>query len=230
MMERFFDIGIIDNRDDLVSELLVHSILNQIVHNPFAEFGKMRFNHEDGWNRLPNLDNALKNLTGRKNANSEFGTRHPHYFWASVNKDKVHNAIALKIDSALIINSEYNLLFEYVKKLSFILPQLSYASINPVMRLGDYYFEHNLELVPSDCVRLHVGWWHLMPPKTYLEDYTREEMLNIPAYKIKEHENGVIEMQVWENPFEYDKPENIEQLRKVVNYMRSVHKDLKGKV
>ncbi len=229
-MKKILEIAIIDKRDELTDQKLVSSIIEKILKNPFIGFEEMGLNYKEEYERL-DPEKALKNLLKRLSANVKFKTRSPFNMIASINKDKIHNTIIIKTDDPNNLDHNCDSYKTYASELAGLLPELIYANINPTgVNSGDFYYENDIELVPSNCVRLHVGWWHLLPPKSYLVDYTREEMLNIPAYKVKEHENGVIEMQVWENPFEYDKPENIEQLKKVVNYMRSVHKKLKGKI
>ena len=227
-MDKTFNIGIADKRDEFKNEQLLTSLIDLVINNPFTGFQKMKLNNSDEWEHKPDLTIALKNIARKKNTNIQFGTRVPHYMWSSIDKDNVKNTIAMELSEDYFSNNDYGQLFNHVLGISQLLPEFFYAKINPIVQISDFYWENKIERVPSDTVRLYASWWHLTPPSVYLKDYTREEMLNIPAYKVKEHENGNIEMQVWENPFEYEKPENIEQLKKVVDYMRLHHRELKN--
>jgi hypothetical protein len=138
-------------------------------------------------------------------------------FCVSRSNDK--NVIRMVIDHDNFINeggSEkiYNLFIT----LSRLMPGLCDAVCGPVM--SSYFYDKiDMTRVLAPHSGRYLYWIHILGPSEYAPKYLKEELLNAPAYRVEEWENDVVFMMCYENPFEYDLPENVERVRKISDYL-----------
>ncbi|MEM8637567.1 MAG: hypothetical protein AAGG51_01930 [Cyanobacteria bacterium P01_G01_bin.54] len=81
-----------------------------------------------------------------------------------------------------------------------------------------FYNENSLSRVPA-CFGGCLVWMHFVHPSGYSKYLTREDILGMPAQEIQEWENGVIQVQMFDHPFNYDAPENRQIIIEATKYL-----------
>ncbi|MEM8637568.1 MAG: hypothetical protein AAGG51_01935 [Cyanobacteria bacterium P01_G01_bin.54] len=87
---------------------------------------------------------------------------------------------------------------------------------------GDFYRENKIPWAPK-CFNGCLVWMHLVHPSNYSKYLTRDDILGMPAQEIQEWDNGIIQVQIFDHPFNYDAPENRQIIIEASNYLRDRH-------
>ncbi|MEM8637576.1 MAG: hypothetical protein AAGG51_01975 [Cyanobacteria bacterium P01_G01_bin.54] len=114
---------------------------------------------------------------------------------------------------------------DFVKEISDILINfhVGYISGEYGSELTDFYHKENVGRVPS-CFDDFLTWMHFLHPSCYTKYLTREDILGMPAQEVKEWENGIIQVQIFDHPFNYDTPENRQIIVEASEYLNERHR------
>lgn len=223
-MDRF-TISVIDKKSSLKDVKSVEAIVQMLINNPFASFEKMDFDYKNKWDKSPNKDQAVRAL--RKNISRvAFGTRTPYFYKASFDKNQVQNVITLDMDRSYIGAFGFQDFRKYILELIGLFDESNYAAIKTIPEVSDYYLKHDIPSVASDCFRLYPNWIQFLIPDVYAKDFDKKDLLNCPAYKISEHQDGILELQMFEDPFGYNTPEVANRIRETNHYLEQCLKPI----
>ena len=144
-------------------------------------------------------------------------------------KDEKHFSLMFSIDKKRILvsleinTSDHSInLMEIFRSFNQLMPSLiiGYCAMDGAYKLYD-----ELKLPwTQNCFNLSLGWSHLMSKSEYEEYYTKEVLLNAPAFKVEEREDESIFFQCYENPFEFEK--EVEQVKVISKYLNENENEL----
>jgi len=114
--------------------------------------------------------------------------------------------------------SDFHKLF---RELLPLFPDIRSASAFPGIKreeLRDFKTSLGIKEQLLPCVGYNLTWIHINSPGDYHGFYTKEVLLNAPAYHIEEWDNDVIFTQAFKDPFSLDDPEVQRQYAALHNY------------
>lgn len=115
--------------------------------------------------------------------------------------------------------SRYTPFYEYAKHWATRLPKVSSGYLYDANSdLVGLYRERNLEQPPS-CFTTHLRWVHFLGSAYYQLFLTKEDLLNTPAFSVEALTEDLVEVKMFDNPFESSKPENLDRLAMVTAYL-----------
>jgi hypothetical protein len=209
-----------------VSENRLTEILNHLLSEQFGPFKRMALDlYSPSQEYIPyNKQQFILNLV--KNDAHSYLLGEPGVIQLDSNlqadfkRSSGSNYTSLMIDRDDFIEIEgpkkiYDLFMSIVR----LMPAVSNANISAIMS-KIFYDQINMTRVLAPFGK-YLDWIHILSPSEYLPKFTKEELLNAPAYRVEEWDNDVVFMMCYENPFEYELPENVERVRKISDYLRS---------
>ncbi|MEM8637572.1 MAG: hypothetical protein AAGG51_01955 [Cyanobacteria bacterium P01_G01_bin.54] len=127
--------------------------------------------------------------------------------------------------SGVQVSQATNQAISFVSELSSILKNFNVASISGEFpsNLADFYNDNDIRWVPN-CFDNFLTWMHFLHPSYYTKYLTREDILKMPAQEIQEWENGIIQVQMFDHPFNYDAPENRQIIVEASEYLNERHR------
>ena len=114
---------------------------------------------------------------------------------------------------------QYQVFYNYILDIVNCIPPVSSAfTYDANADLSGLYDELNLDFAPA-CFKAHLKWQHLLGPAYYTLFFTKEDLLNMPTYKVEELENGLINIVNYENPFDWNAKENKDRVVELTAYL-----------
>jgi hypothetical protein len=203
----------------------VTEVLTKLEANPFVTFQEMDLNNAL---KLQPYDRkkALVTLKRGKEPSVELSAKEPFSFKGSINRGDWRNTVLLRMANSQLKKVELPILFNYLKEIAELFPKFLFAEIKPDMQIADYYNENDLEWLPA-CFGNFLNWYHLLSPLAYAPYYTREELLAVPAHRVRELDNGWIEIISYADPLSYDQPQTRERIIEMTGYLNAHRLDRK---
>ncbi|NME72906.1 hypothetical protein [Flammeovirga aprica] len=149
---------------------------------------------------------------------------------------KVQFGIAFKLEEQFLKGNKANKFVDMVKgKLSAVSYPISFsASVeyeekeDPDYGTSIYSFERKYKIPKTGLSYGTVYWQYLTGQLKFQDDYTIEMLENAPAFKkrhLQKRIDGqpyhIFDYQIYDNPFEKTKEENLEMMRKFFGYIRA---------
>ena len=195
-------------------------ILTKLEQNPFAPFEQMELDDE----QLPyDRQEALRVLGRGQSPSAEFLAKRPFSLTSRINRSPNINSLRLEPDTNYLAQLNPPVIINYSVQLADLLPNFGRCRIS-VSSLVSVPAVSSLPALP-DCFALAIGWYHLISSRSYELYYSQQDLLNAPAYKVQKLDNGWVEMYVYPNPLDYDKPENLQRLTETANYLNACRRD-----
>ncbi|MEM8637574.1 MAG: hypothetical protein AAGG51_01965 [Cyanobacteria bacterium P01_G01_bin.54] len=145
---------------------------------------------------------------------------------ASINSSRLYNTI--KIFARRQYCEDKNIqpqqAIEFIREISSILPNFHKGLISGEFKVCDFYNENDINWIIPNCFSSFLTWMHFLHPSYYTKYLTREDILGMPAQEIQEWENGIIQVQMFDHPFNYDAPENRQIIVEASEYLNERHR------
>lgn len=130
------------------------------------------------------------------------------------------NMISLKLDEQMLLGSTYQLFLDFMLEIASKLPNFRRLTGMAGYDYNELYEKYNLKLVKC-CGILKLSWVHVLDRSEYEGFISKADLLETPAFLVKELENDAILIQVYENPFEYENETSIAYMRNVTEHLRA---------
>ncbi|MEM8637570.1 MAG: hypothetical protein AAGG51_01945 [Cyanobacteria bacterium P01_G01_bin.54] len=144
---------------------------------------------------------------------------------ASINSSRLYNTI--KIFARRQYCEEKKIQpqqgIEFIREISSILLDFHMGTVSGEFKVCDFYNENDIDWAPK-CFNYYLTWMHFLHPSYYTKYLTREDILGMPAQEIQEWENGIIQVQMFDHPFNYDTPENRQIIVEASEYLNERHR------
>jgi hypothetical protein len=218
---------IIDGRNIAIDDKKMSFIVDKILTQPFGTYTKMSLETTDSNDSLVSFNESLfRSVFSDTTCLHAFAGGMP----GEISFDfKLKGSIHITSESRYIkflidrddfvkINGPekiYYMFLSIAKQFS----QLTNANLQ-VVESEKFYEKTEMRVIKGPHRSRYLDWIHILGPSAYSPAYTKEELLNAPAYRVEEWENDVVFMMCYEKPFEYDLPENIERVRAITDYLR----------
>lgn len=205
------------------NKTVIEHAINALNDNPFATIVEMDFDLNGKWESF-NKEKAIDTLAKKDRVVSFRDST--GFLDASISKHKLVNKLRLEV---LLEREQVKIetLLAFYQKLAEALPAFEKGDAVCDMPVREIYEKFDIEYAPP-CFTSQLGWAHIISPRGYSKYFTKEELLVIPdVFFVQEKTNGNILIQFYEHPFDYDKPGNIEKIKKAVRYLNQTRRDWK---
>lgn len=138
--------------------------------------------------------------------------------WTSA--EKANNFVLMVDHEDFLSSGEVDRFYGFVLAISKLFPKIS-EGVTRATAFDDeeYYSKHGLEHLDG-CFSGYVAWIHILGADDYtLHGYSKEDLLNAPAYKVEEWEEDTIFMMSYKDPFSWDEATTAERINKLNNYL-----------
>ena len=206
------------------SKEVIGKAIDCIVNNPFATIDTMDFQAKNKWAPF-NREKAIETLLKKDGFVSL--TDSEHHIDGSVSKNIRVNKVRIE---AMLEEKDATVdkLLTYFEKITSVLPEFEKGDAGCDLMIRSVYEKFDIESAPP-CFTSQLAWAHIISPRGYKDYFSKEELLAIPEVSlIKELEDDKILIMIYDYPFDYDKPENIEKIKKVTTYLNERRLDWKN--
>lgn len=193
-----------------------------MADNPFSPFDKMAFDLAEEWDEADPAK-AVEPLAGKPSFGVEFTTEEPHPLDGSISRQPSQCTIRLVPDEAYLGNGS-DLLLDLARQWVAALPAPSWGRILADEAVPAVYDQAGLPWLP-DCFAAFTGWLHVLPRRGYEKWFTRRDLLEAPAHKVTEHDDGTIYLQVYEDPLAYGDAAYRERIVELTTYLNERRQD-----
>lgn len=141
--------------------------------------------------------------------------------------EKSNNFVLLVDHEDFLSSGDVDRFYDFVREIAKLFTKIS-EGVTRAIAYDDeeYYDKHGLEHLDS-CFSSYVAWVHILGADQYtLDGYSKEDLLNAPAYKVEEWENDTIFMMSYKDPFSWDEEQTIEQIKRLNSYLLEKAEDI----
>jgi hypothetical protein len=207
-------------------------ILDLIFNNPFGGFKEMfityKDNDESEYDLVPFdesiVSDSVLNSSQCSIVLSSGGKYHDARLYVSFLKRNDFNSFSIVIDKEDFLEQDgLRKVEKYIRNIAPVFTRLDNASCSTT-KVNFIELWNKLKLdFPLLCFPDFICWINITGPAAfehpYQNVYKQEDILKAPVYQLEKWDNGFIFMKAYENPFEYNTPENIERVVKLTNYL-----------
>ena len=126
------------------------------------------------------------------------------------------------------LNRDYERFLAYARFCVEALPDVSGGYIEDVdFDIVGAYHDYSIEQPPA-CFTTHLRWVHFLGPRLYSLYLTKEDLLNTPAHKIEQLEQGIIEVMNYDNPFDCGSAATLKKMIVITEYLNAKDQFMKN--
>ena len=226
---RFF----VTERENPLGKERLDAIVNLLLDNPFGKYEKM-CPDVDEHEFIPFSKNLLLEEIQRRKyfsiiMRSEMSSENPEgNLSITLTSEKNRNSLALIIDhDDFITSGEVGRFLLFVENMSKMFTKLTRGSVRAVEFNADKYRKKHKVKRLNDCFGGYIKWIHILGVFHYKENgYSKNDLLNAPAYKVEEWENDTVFMMSYKEPFSWDEEVTINQMKELNNYLLDKAEDI----
>lgn len=198
-------------------------LLAVLVPNPFSPLIEMDLGRVDNWQPY-SLPAALaywaKGREARITLRSGGDRSRFPVFETTINRRADSNGIAADVRDASLGNNTQMIVTPFIRQVASSLPAFYHASsMASDTHINQFYREQGLPELPAKSFIFYLGWYYLLSPESYQQDYTAADLLAAPAYSVQDLGNGNIEMLCYEHPLQYNTPESQQRIIELTRYL-----------
>lgn len=183
--------------------------------NPFAPIQEM---DSDDWRAWRPYDRAaaVSAMQEYRIVGVDLRSAAPFLLSGGVHRRSFQNNVNLYVSDALMQETDLEAILQVMRQVASALPRFLEASFGVTWNVRAFQDEHNLPNLPAFNLCLH--WAQIVSPRGIAPYYLPEDLLQAPAYRVQQLENGLIEMLVYPHPLEYQLPENLQRYIELTRY------------
>lgn len=191
------------------------ALLSLLESNPFAPIQEMESDEFPEWQPYDRAE-AERALQQYRIAGISIRSMQPFLLRGDVSRSSFQNNVNLYVSDALVRTIEVEAMLRLTRQVAAALPQFleSRSSADPHLR--ELIHQYDLPNLPA--FNFMLGWAHLVSPRGIAPYYLPEDLLQAPAYRVQQLENGLIEMLVYPHPLAYELPENRQRIIELTRY------------
>lgn len=202
--------------------VVLDSIFSALDRNPFHPFEEMRFNDRDEW--LPyDRAQALAYLKRGSRTVGHYRMRHPFSVQGGIAQFGDLNSVTFSLSEHYLddrgIQAAGAFLLHLVAPLAH--PRWGWCKVDRhVTHIADFYADRKLRTLP-ECFGAYLGWRHVLSPAGYAPYFERDTLLQTPAWRVHEDEQGLIELVMYADPLSYNTAQTQQHIIDITTYLNT---------
>jgi len=195
----------------------VREAIEILEQNPFAPFDTLRIDRT--LTDIPySTEAALQEMQVGREASCGMLASTPFPLLASIYREPNGNVVQCNPDNRYVATVPPESIRNFSIKIAAFLTGLQFICADPDTE-HTVYEKNNLIEMPSQ-MGAFLGWYNVITPAAYSLYYTREAMLQIPTYQVREMNNGWIEIINYPHPLDFTKPDAVQNIVAASTYLR----------
>lgn len=191
------------------------ALLSLLESNPFAPIQEMEHDESGEWRPYDQAE-AERALQQHRIARISIRSMQPFLLQGDMSRRSFQNNINLYVNDTLVQRAEIEAILHLTRQVAGTLPRFIQSRISADAHIREFKDQHDLPNLPA--FNFVLGWAHLVSLRGITPYYLPEDLLQSPAYRVRQLENGLIEMLVYSHPLEYDLPENRQRIIELTRY------------
>ena len=194
-------------------------VLNFLENNPFGKLTKMGLSNQSNLTEY-NRQKVLFELENRADSGIRVEAEKPISTGGAISWDDFGNRLFLEINATNLEKvGGFEKITEYLKQSRKVFPKFSWAGASADDRENDFWIDVAKTEPLPDCFGSRLGWYHVISRRGYEPYFKRKDLLNTPALKTEELDDGTICILSYAHPLDFSKPEVTEKIIEISNYL-----------
>ncbi len=228
-----FQVNLIEKQDK-ESDKNINYIIDRILDAPFGDYNQMKLykplvlfeeivEYQD-FNKVLLLDFiAGKSSYSFEVCNNIGMDKYDLYPEFGINfiKNDINNVFRIIINTDNLYKyTDIKDLIKFVKEITLSFKYFDIGDMGEPMFIPELEQEYQVECNFS-CLEGFVRWGHIMSISSYEKEFTKENILNAPVFKVEEWGNNILFVQSFEDPFSINTQETKDKILELCKYWNS---------